>query len=125
MLETDQELKDKNFNLKPGQLRFLRSDIPPTRSLYDKLPENEKPENFKELFYHSTTTVDYIIVVKGELVMIVGQNEVTLKAGDVVIQRGAAHAWHNYTSENATIMCIMIGVELPKQFKRTDTIQPD
>jgi mannose-6-phosphate isomerase-like protein (cupin superfamily) len=125
MLETDQEMENKNFNLKPGQLRFFRSDVPPTRPLYDKLPKNEKPENFKELFYHSTTTVDYIIVVKGELVMIVGQKEVTLKAGDVVIQRGAAHAWHNYTSENATIMGIMIGVELPKQFKRTDTIQPD
>ena len=125
MLETDQPLEDKNFNLKPGQLRFFRSDISPTRPVYDKLPKNEKPENLKQLFYHSTTTVDYIIVVKGKITMIVGEKEVVLEAGDVVIQRGAAHAWHNYTNETATIMGIMIGVELPKQFKRTDTIQPD
>ena len=47
--------------------------------------------------------------------MIVGQKEVTLKAGDVVIQRGAAHAWHNYTDETATIMVVMVGVEFPSK----------
>ncbi|OGT67898.1 MAG: hypothetical protein A3J38_02215 [Gammaproteobacteria bacterium RIFCSPHIGHO2_12_FULL_45_9] len=124
MLATSENMEDKNFNLLPGQLRFFRSDIPPTQPLYEQLPQDEKPRDLRELFYHSTTTVDYIVVVKGELVMIVGDKEVTLKAGDVVVQRGAAHAWHNYTHENATIMGIMIGVPLPKQFKRVDTIQP-
>ena len=52
-------------------------------------------------------------------------NKVILKVGDVVVQRGAAHAWHNYTNEVATFMGVMIGVELPEQFKRIDTIQPE
>jgi len=125
MLATSQEITDKNFNLNPGEIRFIRSDIFPTQSLYDNLPLDEKPNDFKKLFYHSTTTVDYVIVVKGELVMIVGNKEVTLQAGDVVVQRGAAHAWHNYTDTVATIMVIMIGTTLPKQFKRIDTVQPD
>ena len=125
MLATNQEMQDKNFNLIPGQIRFFRSDICPTRPLYEALSSDEKPENLKTLFYHSTTTVDYIMVSRGELVMIVGDKEVTLKAGDVVVQRGAAHAWHNYTDEMATIMGVMIGVKLPKQFKRIDTVQPD
>lgn len=125
MLESSQEMEDKGFNLKPGQVRFFRSDVPPTRLLYDKLPENEKPENFKEVFYHATTTVDFIVVTKGEFVLIVGKKEVTLKTGDVVIQRGAAHTWHNYTDETASIIGIMIGVKLPKQFKRVDSIQPE
>ena len=116
MLLESQEMQDKNFNL---------SDIPPTKPLYDALPENEKPKNFRDLFYHSTTTVDYIMVSRGELVMVIGNQDVLLKAGEVVIQRGAAHAWHNYTNEMATIMGIMIGVELPKQFHRVDTIQPE
>jgi hypothetical protein len=114
MLKTSEEMEDKTFNLKPGELRFFRSDIFPTRPVYNHLAKDEKPKNFKEFFYHSTTTVDYIIVVQGEIIMIVGEKEVSLKAGDVVIQRGAAHAWHNYTNEKATIMGIMIGVELPK-----------
>jgi mannose-6-phosphate isomerase-like protein (cupin superfamily) len=125
MLETNHEIEDKNFNLKPGQLRFFRSDIFPTKPVYNDLSNQEKPQDFKKLFYHSTTTVDYIMVTRGELVMIVNNKEVTLKAGDVVVQRGAAHAWHNYTNEVATIMGIMIGVELPEQFKRVDTVQPD
>jgi hypothetical protein len=125
MLATNHQMQDKNFNLKPGQLRFFRSDIPPTKPLYDGLPDHEKPKHLRDLFYHSTTTADYIMVLKGELVMIVADKEVTLKAGDVVVQRGAAHAWHNYTNEVATIMGVMIGVELPKQFHRIDTIQPD
>ncbi|OGT45304.1 MAG: hypothetical protein A3E83_08555 [Gammaproteobacteria bacterium RIFCSPHIGHO2_12_FULL_41_20] len=125
MLATNHEMEDKNFNLKPNQLRFFRSDIFPTKPVYDKLPSDEKPKDFKTLFYHSTTTVDYVMVTRGEIVMIVADKKVTLKAGDVVIQRGAAHAWHNYTNEVATIMGVMIGVELPKQFKRIDTVQPD
>lgn len=122
---SDQEMEDKNFNLKPGQLRFFRSDIPPTRPLYDALPDNEKPKKYRDLFYHSTTTVDYIMIVRGELVMVIGDTEVALTAGDVVIQRGAAHAWHNETSDIATIMGVMIGVELPPQFHRVDTVQPE
>lgn len=125
MLATSQEKEDKNFNLNPGEIRFIRSDVFPTKSTYNSLPDNEKPDDFKKLFNHSTTTVDYVVVLKGELVMIVGDKEVTLKAGDVVVQRGAAHAWHNYTDEVATIMVVMIGANLPKQFKRVDTVQPD
>lgn len=125
MLVSNHEIEDKNFNLKPNQLRFFRSDIFPTKPVYDGLPAEEKPENFKKLFDHSTTTVDYIMVSRGEVVLIVADKEVVLKAGDVVVQRGASHAWHNYTNEVATIMGVMIGVELPKQFKRVDTVQPE
>jgi len=125
MMKTSEVIEDKNFNLKPGQLRFFRSNIPPTKPLYDALPKDEKPENIKNLFYHSTTTVDYIVVVKGEVELIVGNKEVQLKQGDVIIQRGAAHAWHNHTKDIATIVGVMIGVELPAAFSRIDTVQPD
>ena len=125
MLKESIEIPDRNFNLKPGQIRFFRSDIPNTRDIYNSLPKNEKPDDIRDLFYHSTTTVDYIVVVEGELVMICGDKDVHLKKGDVIIQRGAAHAWHNYTQEPASIMGIMIGVDLPPQFIRTDTVQPD
>ncbi len=125
MLKSNDGIKNKSFNLKPDQIRFFRSDIFPTKPVFNSLSDDVKPKDVKSLFYHSTTTIDYIIVTKGNLVMIVGDKETTLKAGDVVVQRGAAHAWHNYTDEVATIMGIMIGVHLPKQFKQIDTIQPD
>lgn len=124
MLDSGDTLTDRHFNLKPGQLRFFRSDIYPTRPVYEQLADTDKG-SFEQLFYHSTTTVDYIMVLKGELVLIVGEQKVALKAGDCIVQRGAAHAWHNYTDEVATIMGIMIGVEPPAQFNQVDTVQPD
>jgi hypothetical protein len=124
MEQPSKEIADKNFNLKPGQIRFFRSDIPNTQKIYDAMAPSERPDDIRDLFYHSTTTCDYIVVVEGELVMLVGDRDIHLKAGDVVIQRGAAHAWHNHTDKKASIMGIMIGIEPPSYFVRTDTVQP-
>ena len=54
MLATHQEITDKNFNLKPGQIRFFRSDIFPTNPVYNDLPIEEKPKDFKKLFYQTS-----------------------------------------------------------------------
>jgi mannose-6-phosphate isomerase-like protein (cupin superfamily) len=117
MAECD-ELSDKNFNLKPGEIRFFRTDIGPTQTMYDELKKTDPNlPPFKRTYYHSTTTVDYIIVLKGPVVIIVGDEEVELQTGDCVVQRGAAHTWHNYSSEVVTIMGILIGVTPPPQFK--------
>lgn len=124
MLASSDDLSDRNFNLKPGEIRFFRSDIGPTKPLYEAMKANEPVPPFKQIFYHSTTTVDYIMVLKGPVVLIVGENEIALHTGDCVVQRGAAHAWHNYTTEIVTIMGVMIGVAPPAQFSRIDTVQP-
>ena len=42
---------------------------------------------------HKTSTVDYIIVLKGEIHAIMDKGETMLKAGDVLIQRGTNHSW--------------------------------
>jgi mannose-6-phosphate isomerase-like protein (cupin superfamily) len=44
---------------------------------------------------HRTRTLDYMIVIEGELVLILDDSEVILKPGDVVVQRGTDHAWEN------------------------------
>ncbi|MGO9930770.1 MAG: cupin domain-containing protein [Steroidobacteraceae bacterium] len=44
---------------------------------------------------HRTRTLDYVVVIEGELVLILDDSEVTLKQGDVVVQRGTDHAWEN------------------------------
>jgi quercetin dioxygenase-like cupin family protein len=44
---------------------------------------------------HRTRTLDYVIVIEGELTLILDDSEVTLAAGDVVVQRGTDHAWEN------------------------------
>lgn len=49
----------------------------------------------KRTVMHRTRTLDYVILIEGELVLILDDSEVTLKAGDVVVQRGTDHAWEN------------------------------
>ena len=48
---------------------------------------------------HKTRSVDYGIVISGEIDMLVDEDEVHLKAGDVIVQRGTNHAWANRGTE--------------------------
>lgn len=62
---------------------------------------------------HRTSTIDYGIVLEGELVMLLrnGQ-EVHLKPGDIVIQRGTDHAWQNRSSHPARMAFILLDGEI-------------
>jgi mannose-6-phosphate isomerase-like protein (cupin superfamily) len=44
---------------------------------------------------HRTRTLDYAIVIEGEVVLVLDDSEVVLRQGDVVVQRGTDHAWEN------------------------------
>jgi hypothetical protein len=49
----------------------------------------------KRTAMHRTQTLDYVVVIEGELVLILDESEVVLMPGDVVVQRGTDHAWEN------------------------------
>ena len=55
----------------------------------------------KRTVMHRTRTLDYVVVIKGEIVLLLDDSEVTLRAGDVVVQRGTDHAWENRSSQPA------------------------
>ncbi len=50
---------------------------------------------------HRTSTLDYVVVIEGELTLILTESEVVLGPGDVVVQRGTDHAWENRGETNA------------------------
>ena len=56
----------------------------------------------------SDDTVDYAIMLSGELVSILDEDETILRAGDVLIQRGTNHAWANRSGEMARIAFVLI-----------------
>lgn len=60
---------------------------------------------------HRTASVDYGIVLEGEIVLILDDSEVTLRAGDVCIQRGTDHAWANRTDRICRVAFILIDGE--------------
>lgn len=57
---------------------------------------------------HRTETIDYGIVLEGEITLLVDVGEVTVRAGDIVIQRGTNHGWANRSGRNCRIAFILI-----------------
>ena len=62
----------------------------------------------KHALMHRTETIDYGIVLEGELVLIMDEGETTVRAGDIVIQRGTNHGWANRSDQNCRIAFILI-----------------
>tara|TARA_Y100000766_G_scaffold281566_1_gene293310 strand:+ start:75 stop:596 length:522 start_codon:yes stop_codon:yes gene_type:complete len=57
---------------------------------------------------HKTETIDYIILLKGDVTLLVDNDEVDLHPHDVVIQRGTNHAWVNKGTEPALLIAVLI-----------------
>ena len=61
---------------------------------------------------HATATVDYIIVLEGEVSLLLDNDERHLAPFDVVVQRGTNHAWINRGSAPALLAGILIDAEV-------------
>jgi mannose-6-phosphate isomerase-like protein (cupin superfamily) len=57
---------------------------------------------------HRTETVDYGVLIEGEITLIVDEGEVVLKPGSVVVQRGTNHAWANRSGRMARMLFVLI-----------------
>ena len=64
--------------------------------------------NAKHPGFHKTATIDYAIVLNGEIHAVLDTGEALLRAGDVLVQRGTNHAWSNRTSEPVSIAFVLI-----------------
>jgi mannose-6-phosphate isomerase-like protein (cupin superfamily) len=100
-----------------GGARIRVLDIPPDDPsvALDEVFENiDASENFKgatsdrHASFHRTETLDYGIVLEGELVLIMDEGETTVRAGDIVVQRGTNHGWANRSDKPCRIAFILI-----------------
>lgn len=57
---------------------------------------------------HRTETIDYVIVMSGEIDMDMDDSTVKLKAGDVLVQRGTHHAWVNRSNDIARVAFVLL-----------------
>ena len=68
---------------------------------------------------HTTDSIDYVLVVSGEVTLELDDGEQTvLRAGDVVIQNGTRHAWRNHGTEPCTIVGVAIGADRARPIQR-------
>ena len=67
----------------------------------------------RHAYMHRTKSVDYGIVLSGEIDMLLDDSEVHLKAGDIVIQQATNHAWVNRSNAFCRIAFILIDAHDP------------
>lgn len=60
---------------------------------------------------HRTESIDYGIVLEGQITLLLDDSEVTAYAGDIVVQRGTDHAWANRGDSIARVAFVLVGGE--------------
>jgi mannose-6-phosphate isomerase-like protein (cupin superfamily) len=99
-------------------------EFPPVTPEVDKLDANYQQHLIGELspkrgkpprhpFMHRTRSVDYALVLSGEIDMLLDDGEVHFKAGDVLVQQGTNHAWVNRGKEPCRIAFVLIDAKEP------------
>ncbi len=66
---------------------------------------------------HRTQSIDYAVVMSGEIDMLLDDSEVHLKAGDVLVQRGTNHAWVNRGKESCRVAFVLIDANEPDEIR--------
>jgi hypothetical protein len=94
------EPADREFTIMPVSGHLLRIiDIYPPQA------------GGKRTVMHRTQTLDYVVCIEGEVVLILDDSEVTLKKSDVVVQRGTNHAWENRSARLARLAFFHISAQ--------------
>jgi mannose-6-phosphate isomerase-like protein (cupin superfamily) len=79
------------------------------REAFDSIQAGHAPdESSSDPMMHKTNTVDYIIVLRGEIHAIMDHGETLLRAGDVLIQRGTNHSWSVRGTEPCIVAAILV-----------------
>jgi len=100
--------------------------FPPDAEWKDKIGGNEVAAYFRSMgspgastysskaphpYMQKTRTLDFCIVLEGEIVLVLDKQEVTIKAGEFVVQRGTNHAWSNRSGKPAVVAIASHGAE--------------
>jgi len=79
--------------------------------------EHCRPDTTRGPGMHTTRTIDYVVLLDGEVTLILDKGEVALKPFDVVVQRGTNHAWENRGTKRALLVAVLIDAKpLPTKF---------
>ncbi|WP_264537478.1 cupin domain-containing protein [Flavobacterium sp. N1736] len=128
------ETDEKSLVLPPPKngTRIRVIDFPPEGEEIRNLSDADASAKFKDMgdesastshkgaphpLMHRTETLDYGIVLEGEITMILDRAETVVKAGDIVIQAGTNHAWANRSGKNCRIAFILIDGQFTGDFK--------
>jgi quercetin dioxygenase-like cupin family protein len=96
----------------PPEPEAFRTLTPAQVREFFKSGGNESASTFhaggRHPFMHRTESLDYAVVLEGEITMLLDEQDIVLKAGDIVIQRGTNHAWSNRSGKPVRMLYILI-----------------
>jgi mannose-6-phosphate isomerase-like protein (cupin superfamily) len=96
--------------LKPGDEAKMAPDLM-MKIVGDHAPPRGVPVSHPLM--HRTRTVDYAIIMSGEIDMMLDDKVVHVKAGDVVVQQATNHAWLNHGTEPCRIIFVLMDSKQP------------
>ena len=70
-------------------------------------------------YMHRTRTLDYAVILAGEIDLLLDDTDVHLQAGDVIVQQGTNHAWVNRSSRTCRVAFVLIDAEEPNTNKES------
>lgn len=132
--EADPTAGPKQIHPPPRGTVFRISEIAPETEAIRNMPPEQSRAVFAAMgnesastagrkvgrhpFMHRTESVDYAVVLQGEITLLLDDQDVLLKAGDVVIQRGTNHAWSNRSDKSALMLYVLIDGEFDAELKQ-------
>lgn len=98
-------------DIPPDTTEFLRDGVHSTQAAFAEIGDasaSTAKANSPHPLMHRTETVDYGVVIEGEIVLVLDDSEVVLKPGGVVIQRGTNHAWANRSDRSCRMLFVLV-----------------
>lgn len=107
----------------PGGTRIRFVDIPPDTEDFLKSGAGRMGDAFEQIgdkaastvkessphpLMHRTESIDYGIVIEGEMTLVLDDGEALLKPGSVVVQRGTNHAWANRSGKMCRMLFVLV-----------------
>jgi len=98
-------------DIPPETSAAAEADSERARGAFDQIGESSAATGIvggPHPLMHRTQTVDYGVVLEGEIILILDDSEIELRSGDIVVQRGTNHAWANRSGRPCRMLFMLI-----------------
>lgn len=123
--EDDRSSRPLQHDPENGGTIFRLLSFPPESSgddidvdaVFEALGSENRPSDemsSQHFSMHRTDSVDYLVVLSGEMWMVMDEGEVLLKPGSCVVQQGTNHAWVNKADKPCVLVAILVAADRPK-----------
>jgi len=98
-------------DIPPDTEDFLKNGARAMKSAFSEIGDegaSTVDETSPHPLMHRTQTIDYGVVIDGEIHLVLDDSETLLRRGDVVIQRGTNHAWANRSGRSCRMLFVLV-----------------